>query len=293
MDTLVTDAYGIKSDGEFVYTLEDNIRKRGAMSKLVSDRAQSEVSNKVLDILRNYTIDDWQSEPYYEHQNPAERRYQTVTQHTNAVLDKSGAPSKAWLLALLYAIFLLTHLASESLGWKTQLELLTGLTTDISIILMFRFWEPLYFPTGDALSYAHKPGFPSDTAERLGRFVDFGESVGDALTLKILTDDTRKILYRSSIRSALTEEERRLLSALPDRNRRAEPAGTPDFAPTPSAPTINDVPTSPEIVRSPTRDKSDGTQRHRSIIAPDEPLTRMYLTEPDETGQRFRAKIVE
>jgi len=30
-----------------------------------------------------------------------------------------------------------------------------------------------------------------------------------------------------------------------------------------------------------------------SIIAPDDLLTRMYLTEPDETGQRFRAKIVE
>jgi hypothetical protein len=30
-----------------------------------------------------------------------------------------------------------------------------------------------------------------------------------------------------------------------------------------------------------------------SIIAPDDLLTRTYLTEPDETGQRFRAKIVE
>jgi len=35
--------------------------------------------------------------------------------------------------------------------------------------------------------------FPSDTAERLGRFVGFGESVGDALTFKILTDDTREV----------------------------------------------------------------------------------------------------
>jgi hypothetical protein len=58
MDTLATDAFGIKSDAEFVSTLEDNIRKRGAMSMLVSDRAQSEVSNKVLDILRKYTIDN-------------------------------------------------------------------------------------------------------------------------------------------------------------------------------------------------------------------------------------------
>jgi hypothetical protein len=92
MDTLVTDAYGIKSDGEIVSRLEDNLRKQGAMGKLVSNRAQSEVSNKVLDILRSYTIDDWQIEPYHKHQNPAKRRYQTVKQQTNAVLDKSGAP---------------------------------------------------------------------------------------------------------------------------------------------------------------------------------------------------------
>jgi hypothetical protein len=30
-----------------------------------------------------------------------------------------------------------------------------------------------------------------------------------------------------------------------------------------------------------------------SVIAPDDLLTRTYLTELDETGQRFRAKIVE
>jgi len=91
--------------------------------------------------------------------------------------------------------------ASESLGWKTPLELHTGLTTDISIMLMFSFWEPIYFPTGDALSHAHKPGFPSDTAERMGRLIGFGKSVGvgDALTFKILIDNTQKILYRSSI----------------------------------------------------------------------------------------------
>jgi len=62
-ESLVTNAYGIKSDGKFVATLEDNIRKRGAMNKLISDRAKARVSNKALDNLRNYVIDDWQSEP--------------------------------------------------------------------------------------------------------------------------------------------------------------------------------------------------------------------------------------
>ena len=52
-ESLVTDVYRMKSDKEFVHTLEDVIGKRGAMDKLISDRAQVEVSNKVLDILRN------------------------------------------------------------------------------------------------------------------------------------------------------------------------------------------------------------------------------------------------
>ena len=52
--SLVVDAYGIKTDSEFVNTLEDNIRKRGAKDKLVSERAQAEISNKVLDIVRNF-----------------------------------------------------------------------------------------------------------------------------------------------------------------------------------------------------------------------------------------------
>ena len=50
------------SEGEFVNTLNDVIRKNGAMDKLTSDRAQVEVSKKVKDILRSFVIADWQSE---------------------------------------------------------------------------------------------------------------------------------------------------------------------------------------------------------------------------------------
>jgi hypothetical protein len=80
-DTLVTDIYGVKNDREFVNTLEDNIRQRGAPNKLVSDRAQVEVSNKVQDILRTLFISAWQSEPHQQQQNPAERRIQTLKKY--------------------------------------------------------------------------------------------------------------------------------------------------------------------------------------------------------------------
>ena len=62
------------------------------MDKLMSDRAQVEISKRVLDILRALFIDDWQSEPHRQHQNPAERRCQTVKRSNNTLLDRTGAP---------------------------------------------------------------------------------------------------------------------------------------------------------------------------------------------------------
>ena len=59
---------GMKTDQQFVNTLEDNIRRRGAPTKLISDRAQVQISNKVKDILRVLCISDWQSEAHQQHQ---------------------------------------------------------------------------------------------------------------------------------------------------------------------------------------------------------------------------------
>ena len=68
----------MKTDHQFINAIEDTIRSHGAMDKLVSDQAQVEISNRVQDILRAYGIASWQSEPHQQHQNPDERRYQTV-----------------------------------------------------------------------------------------------------------------------------------------------------------------------------------------------------------------------
>ena len=55
-DTLVCDAYGIKSQKQFINTLYDNIRFRGAMSTLITDGGRYEISKKVADLLRNLFI---------------------------------------------------------------------------------------------------------------------------------------------------------------------------------------------------------------------------------------------
>ena len=50
-DTLVCDAYGIKSTKQFINTLSDNIRKQGAMDTLISDGGKYEISQQVTDLL--------------------------------------------------------------------------------------------------------------------------------------------------------------------------------------------------------------------------------------------------
>ena len=42
------------------------------MSKLISDYAQVEISNKVRDILRMYHSSSWHSEPCHQNQNPSD-----------------------------------------------------------------------------------------------------------------------------------------------------------------------------------------------------------------------------
>ena len=71
-DYLVSHVYPIQSSKQFVNSLEDIIRFRGAMSKLISDYAQVEISNKVKDILRMYHSSSWHSEPYHQNQNPSD-----------------------------------------------------------------------------------------------------------------------------------------------------------------------------------------------------------------------------
>ena len=119
------------------------------------------------------------------------------------LLNLTGAPPSCWLLALSYVCFVLNHTAVGSLNWRTPIEKLNGSTPDISSILCFRFWEPVYFKLDDS-------DFPSESTERGGHFVGIAENVGHSLTFKILTDDTDKVIYRSRIRTGLDINERNL-----------------------------------------------------------------------------------
>ena len=191
--TLVTDVYTLKSQKQFVNTLEDNIRFRGPSTELISDYAKVEISNKVKDIHRMYHSSSWNSVPYHQNQNPAEGQYCTLKSWTNTIMSRTGAPAHCWLLCTIHASYILNNLSCEALDGNSPQCMLYGVSPDTSILLLSTFYQPVFSAT-------HNQSYPSVSEERAARWVGFGEHVGDALTHKHLDDETKKILYRSAVK---------------------------------------------------------------------------------------------
>ena len=131
-DTCVCDAYGIKSQKQFINTLYDNIMSRGAMTTLINNGGKYEISRKVADLLRSLFIKQYESEPYHQHQNKAEQHYDVVKRYINTLMYLTGAPAHCWLLCLLYVCSLLIVTSSPALGGLTPIQALTGQVPDIS-----------------------------------------------------------------------------------------------------------------------------------------------------------------
>jgi hypothetical protein len=93
-------------------------------------------------------------------------------------------------------VYLSNLLSIESLGFLTPTQVACGYIPDVSALLHFRWWEPVYYLDDDGQ-------FPSDSKEKSGCWVGVAENIGDALTWLILTDDTKRVIPRSVVRSAL------------------------------------------------------------------------------------------
>jgi hypothetical protein len=189
----------MKSESDMADAFQDCIREHGAPIALFSDNAKAEIGKEVTKALRTYAIRQHRSEPYYQNQNPCERSIQDIKRMVNELMDRFGIPAQFWLLVLLYVVYLLNRLSRKSLNDLTPEEKLTGYRPDISPLLHFRLWQPVYYRV-------HGSGtkFPSGTQERLGRWMGVTENIGDTMTYWILAE-TGQLLPRSDIRSALDE----------------------------------------------------------------------------------------
>ena len=291
-DTLVCDAYGIKSTKQFINTLSDNIRKRGAMGTLISDGGKYEISKRVTDLLRSLFIQDYQSEPYHQHQNKAENHFGLAKRYTNTVMNTSGCTACCWLLCLQYICVVLNHLASPTLQGICPVQALQGTTPDVSFMLHFSFYEPVYYRID---SSEPDLNFPSSSNEKKGYWVGFADNQGDSLTWRILTEDTQKIIIRSGVRSALrTTTNQRLASPSGEGTTLPFPIPYPQQSQNslPLDPLDASTPNFEHFVKSQTGEDEDNLIPMANIDIPNL-LGRSFLLPPEDNGERHMAKIID
>ena len=105
---------------------------------------------------------------------------------------------------------------------------MVSVTPDISIILLYTFYQPIFYAT-------HDQHFPSDCEERAGIWDGFAEHCGDSLTHMVLDAETFKIIYRSDLGpSSPKDPNKRLVDAGGEENHQSHfkptkhPTSVPD-----------------------------------------------------------------
>ena len=283
-ESLVSDIYPMRSGKQFVNTLEDIICGCGAMDKLISDSAKNEISHKVKDILRVYKINAWQSEPYHQNQNPAEWRYRTIKAWTNTIMNRTGAPAHCWLFTLQYVCYILNHISTASLGGQVPLQVLYGVAPDISITLLYTFYQPVFYAT-------HDQHFPSYSEERAGFWVGFVEHCGHSLTHMVLDDVTLKIIYRSALRPRTPKDpNKRLVDAGGEEDHQPHGKPTKHLTPVPNGEKSAQSDT-PTVYINSSHDDGPTSSKPFPGFNPDDLVGRTFLLPPGDNGERLRAKV--
>ena len=291
-DTLVCDAYGIKSTKQFINTLSDNIRKWGAMDTLISDGGNYDISKGVTDLLHSLFIQDYQSESYHQDQTKTETCFGPAKRCTNTAMNTSGYLACCWLLCLQYIFVVLHHLASPTLQGIYPGQALQGTTPDISFMLHSSFYESVYYRIDSS-----EPdfNFPSSSNDNKGYWAGFAANQGDSLTWRTLTEDTQRIIICSGIQSALSTTTNQCL---------ASPSGEgttlPFSIPYPQH-SKNSLPLDPfdestanfeQFVNSQSGEDEDNPIPMANIDIPI-PFGRSFLLPPEDNGEHHMAKIID
>jgi hypothetical protein len=170
------------------------IRDQGVPSGLHRDNANEQRSGIVTQLNRDYEVKESLSEAGHPNQNPVESRaIKWLKRAGERLLNHTRAPDFVWIWAYQYLALVNNWTADRILRWKCPHTNHFGVTPDISALLSFHIYEPIYY-----LDIEEHTPF---SKEKAGYWLGVAHSVGDALTYHILTDETQTVIQRSVIRS--------------------------------------------------------------------------------------------
>jgi hypothetical protein len=145
--SLVIDIYGMSSENSSSTLLKMSFEK-GSDGQAHYQRLASKFQTS-REILRALCIDDWQSEPITNIKTL--QRWKVFKRNIQWYMNWRNIPNiftaGEWIADVM------NHTAEKSLQWRPPLEVLTGQTVDISILLCFLFWDVVYVTRYDDTQY--------------------------------------------------------------------------------------------------------------------------------------------
>lgn len=142
--------FSMKSESEMPDAYMDFIRAEGAPHILRRDNSQIQSGARTTKLNRKHFIKDEFTEPGHPQQNPAELcAVKYIKDHSQVLLDRTGAPEVCWLLACEYIADVHNICADESLGHRIPREIRHGGLQDISAFLEYRFYEHVMYLDSD------------------------------------------------------------------------------------------------------------------------------------------------
>ena len=114
-------------------------------------------------------------------------------------MDKSGVPGTAWFLCLVYIYLCFNNCVDPKLGDGTKSPIMMACFAhnDISMLLNFYFWQPVYY-----LLDPEDQLFGIKSKEKRARWASVDEYIGAKMCYKLVDDESSNIVCRSVIQSA-------------------------------------------------------------------------------------------
>ena len=299
----ITACYKTKGSTEedILGAFQDHVRQYGRPRKLYADAARVYQGNCFVQYLRDLYIGFWSAESKHQNQNPVERRYETVKRMTNRLMERRGAPAIAWFFAMSLVCYTLSHAFDLTLpGKKSPMMYISNAHYDISPLLQYQFWEPVYV-------LVDSPKFPSESTRVRGHWLGIDETISHQLCFLVYIDSTKSVVSRSEISSALDPEvankrEDPITINIPHKDSAVK---NETYVHSPNCRSEHDAVSSVKDVfekhKVILKDKNgkprlDAKGEPMEVIVPhpDDLQGRTFLTEPDPvTGTTQRLRIVE
>ena len=126
-------------------------------------------------------------------------------------MDRSGAPGCAWFLCLVYICLYFNNCIDPNLGdgTKSPIMMCCFAQNDISMLLNFYFWQPVYY-----LIDPEDQSFSVKSREKRVRWTGVDENIGAKICYKLVDEESGKIICRSVIQST-TEADTAILQIDP------------------------------------------------------------------------------